>query len=271
MSFVNYQELVRDTLEFAKHIPKPDLVVGVPRSGLLPANILALHWNIPITTPDLLLKKQSLGGGTRLTFNKNGVIRKVLVIDDSYNTGAAMTEVKVKLSTLPLEFSYGAIYCAHKENIKELDYAGKWLPQPRFFQWNWLHHHPLIGCSAFDIDGVLCRPPTPEENDYGPGYEKFLKETEPWFIPSLEIGCICTGRLEKYRGQTEAWLKAHNVKYKELVMRIENQGHPWSKIELFKSRKDLILFVEDELPQAVKIFEETKKRVLCLNGWRLFE
>ena len=29
---------------------------------------------------------------------------------------------------------------------------------------------------------------------------------------------ICTGRLEKYRPQTEAWLKKHGIRYNDLIM-----------------------------------------------------
>ena len=45
-------------------------------------------------------------------------------------------------------------------------------------------HHSFLNDSCLDIDGVLCRDPSPEENDDGPRYEKFLTETNPLVIPT---------------------------------------------------------------------------------------
>lgn len=269
MTFINYKSMIDHTELMCKLIPKPDIVCAIPRSGLLPATLLALHWNVPLTTPHLLLKGESLGSGKRLVFKDN--IKEVLVIDDSCNHGETISNVKTLLEPIKehFNFKYAVIYA--REKTKDLidTFLGT-LEQPRHFQWNWLHHKEFIERCCFDIDGVLCRPPTPEENDYGPNYEKFLVSTEPWFVPTVKIGAICTGRLERYRELTEKWLKDNNVEYNELIMRKESQPHPQSKIEYFKENDKFKIFVEDEMRQAMAIKKSCpEKAVLCTKGWNL--
>lgn len=270
MNFVNYKDLVEHTEIMCKLIPKPDIVCAIPRSGLLPASILALHWNLPLTTPHLLLKGDTIGSGKRLATSDK--IKRVLVFDDSCNHMETMNNVKKMLEPVKDKFDlkYGVVY-AREKNKDFLDYHLGTMEQPRHFQWNWLHHNNLIKQSGFDIDGVLCRPPTREENDRGTNYEKFLKETEPWFIPTVQIGAIVTGRLEKYRELTKEWLLANGVMYNELIMRKDDTvPHPMSKIDYLNAHENIKFFVEDEEAQANAIRTHCPgKIVLCTKGWRI--
>src|SRR3546814_8788632 len=76
---------------------------------------------------------------------------------------------------------------------------------PRVFAWNWTKHIRLPRW-GFDFDGVLCRDNTKAENDDGPRYAEFQANAEQLFIPQRAIGNILTGRAEKYRAETDAWL-----------------------------------------------------------------
>lgn len=72
---------------------------------------------------------------------------------------------------------------------------------PRVFEWNVLHH-PVLNDACVDIDGVLCRDPTPAENDDGRKYREFLSTVEPTIVPGQRIGHLVTSRLEQYRPKT---------------------------------------------------------------------
>lgn len=122
-----------------------------------------------------------------------------------------------------------------------------------------------------DIDGVLCRAPSETENDYGPNYEIFLKETHLLLKPPLFFEALISGRLETYRSQTENWLKGHNIHYKKLIMR------PNRAVSIVKHKSKNYkkcggdIFIEDELSQAREIFFLSKKPVFCINNWKLYK
>ncbi|MGB3626238.1 MAG: glycosyltransferase, partial [Henriciella sp.] len=105
--------------------------------------------------------------------------------------------------------------------------------------------------------------------DDGPKYIDFLLNAEPLFIPQKEISAIVTSRLEKYRPETESWLAAHNVAYKELIMldlpsaaeRRRLRAHAPFKAEVYGARDD-ILFVESNFRQARDIAQLTDKPVI---------
>jgi hypothetical protein len=263
MEVVTYQQLLADVTQMSYRMPRFDLVVGIPRSGMIPATMLALHWNVPITTPKLL--PGVLDAGNRL--GETGDFKKILVIDDSHFRGTSIAKVKEQLKWIGVEVKYAAVYSSNRNH--DLDYCYKYVPQPRLFEWNWLHHD-LMSKACFDIDGVLCRPPTSEENDYGPKYDLFLERTEPRYIPALPIMAIITGRLERYREATEAWLLKHGVRYGELIMRqdastgiIHHKSTHYAKMGA--------LFIEDEIWQAKGISHNTEKPVLCVTDMKLYE
>ena len=266
MNFKSYEDLVKDTLELTTLIEKPDLVIGVPRSGMLPATIMANHWHIPMSTPNLFVEGKVMGSGPRLELKE---INNVLVVDDSHLRGFSMSSVKTLLSCSDRNFKYCAIYYEDETKLIELDYAGKQVKSPRCFQWNFLAHKTITPQTAYDMDGVLCVAPTDEQNDYGPKYEKFLKNTLPLYIPGHKVGAIVTGRLEKYRLQTETWLKKYKVEYSKLIMRSEGVDHSVNKAEVYKQIR-YKMFVENELKQVKMIHELTGKPVLHTESWKLY-
>ena len=94
--------------------------------------------------------------------------------------------------------------------------------------------------------------------------------------PAAKIGTIVTSRLEKYRKETETWLKANNVKYNQLVMldlpnkeaRIKANSHAEHKAKTYFSSY-YVLFVESSLSQAIEINMITKKPVLCTENFEM--
>lgn len=198
MEYRDIAALNVDTHRFARDIPSDiDLVVGIPRSGLLAANILCLYLDVPMTDVDGLCDGRIFDTGKRVDGNRSfDTFDSVLVVDDSVYTGGQMTETRGRIEehAFPFEIRYGAIYVSPGGH-RYVDYWGEVVPTPRVFEWNVIHH-PILENACVDIDGVLCRDPIPEENDDGENYREFLTEVEPKVVPNQRIHRLVTCRLE---------------------------------------------------------------------------
>lgn len=277
MNYRNITDLNNVILKRLHIIPRDfDLIVGVPRSGMLPANLLSLYLNRPYTDIHSFLNGHIYKAGARSQFFDISEFKKILVVDDSIASGSAMVEVKESLKHLESKFDlkYCAVYIIPGKE-KMVDYFFEIVPLPRYFQWNILNHTTLEK-ACFDIDGVLCADPLPEQNDDGPKYIDFILNAPPLFIPGSKIGTVVTSRLEKYRKETETWLKANNIKYNDLVMldlpdmaaRQRANNHGDHKAKAYMS-KPYVLFIESEYHQAVEINRISKKPVLCTANFEM--
>jgi uncharacterized HAD superfamily protein/adenine/guanine phosphoribosyltransferase-like PRPP-binding protein len=253
-----------------------DLVVGIPRSGILAANLVSLTANIPMTDLDSFIAGKTFTSGItkrRPLERKTSEMRSVLIIDDSINGGTAMNDARARIAAAGLaaeRLIYAAVYGSF-DNHEEADFIFEVVPQPRLFQWNFMHHK-FLEQSCVDIDGVLCLDPTDAENDDGPAYELFLAQARPLHGPTRKIAYLVTSRLEKYRSLTEEWLAGHGVQYDKLIMldlpsKEERQrlaAHGKFKAEFYRT-SDAVLFIESEYEQAVNIAKLSGKPVLCIE------
>ena len=95
---ITVKELNKDILNNLHKIPANiDLVVGIPRSGLLVATLISLYLNLPLTDIDGLIEQHAFQHGK--TKNCNNFkdfqeIETVLVVEDSSNSGSSIREVK---------------------------------------------------------------------------------------------------------------------------------------------------------------------------------
>lgn len=278
MNFMSYSQLIEDVKEWAKELPKDfDLILGVPRSGMLPATLLALMFNVHLGTIEEFSKT---GGvfetGLRLQFNPLGrEIKKVLVVEDAVRNGGGIRKAKELFKDkLSLDIKYSSVYITPGSEDK-VDYFYKKVDFPRCFEWNCMHG--IISESCVDIDGVLCRDPTDAENDDGPKYRDFMTNVKPILLPSRKIINLVTCRLEKYRKLTEEWLEKHNIRYERLTMmdypdgrsRARDGKHAEFKSEVYKD-PDFKLFIESNELQAKKIAKLTNKPVLCVDNMKMY-
>jgi uncharacterized HAD superfamily protein len=259
-----------------------DLVVGIPRSGLLAGTLMALALNVPVTDVEGFLAGRVLSSGRTRRRNVFDVdphrARRVVVMDDSADTGQSMREARKRLvSAFPdVPFSFCVVY-GTAARCDGVDITLKVVPQPRLFQWNVMHHNMLARCCV-DIDGVLCADPTEHENDDGEEYLRFLLNAAPLHTPTRRIGWLVTSRLEKYRKETEAWLEKRGIEYGHLVMldlpsreeRLRLGNHAAFKADVYGRTTDALLFIESEREQARDICERAGKPVLSLGSQELF-
>jgi orotate phosphoribosyltransferase len=254
-----------------------EVIVGIPRSGMLVANLLALHLNLPMTDVDGLLQGRMIQTGGRIKRDDLQTIlaqkRRVLVVDDSVLDGTQLGIVKdqIDASGIPHEVLYAVPYISPGKE-KLVDYFAEIVPTPRCFEWNLMHHKLFLSNSCMDIDGVLCRDPVESENDDGPQYQCFLAETEPLYLPSHPVAWLVTSRLEKYRAATEAWLSRHGVQYNELIMmnypdmaaRRAAKAYASFKADVYLRTK-ATLFIESSEELSRQIAELTGYHVFCMD------
>ena len=270
MHFRSYGDLTQLVRRNIHTLPGDiDLVVHVPRSGIIPAAQIALHRNLPIVSLDDYLQGRVAG-------DPSGVSARVRQGGDGGR--GALTRVRAALAARPdlqRKVDFLGVYWSGVP-VEGLDHWFERLPRPRLFEWNALHHEG-VGNFCVDIDGVLCPDPTRAQNDDGPAYAAFLRDAPLLVRPTHEIGWLVSNRLERYRGQTEDWLARHGIRYRELILldgvsaetRRKAGAHGWFKGRVFRDLP-AELFIESEPFQARDIAQIAVKPVLCTENWSLY-
>lgn len=271
--FVRVEDLIIWSNEWIKKLGSNyDIVIGIPRSGLLVANLIALKLGKPLTTPELFAKGEYWK--SKLINNNLGGYKKILLVDDSVSSGRSIEESYEVLRSLSKDLVITKAALIVSECSKNfVDTYYKVVPQPRLFEWNLLHAKK--GKVALDLDGVLCEncPPGVDTNEQA--YVRWISSARPYLIPTFEIDAIISCRLEKYRSFTEQWLVRHNVRYKELVLwdldsKREREGkYSLHKIEaLFRIKPDI--YWESNSKQAEEIWKATRIPTLCVDDMVLY-
>lgn len=279
MNYRSIAHLSHDVRTWSATLPVDlDLVVGVPRSGLLPANMVALYRNLPLTDLQGLIEGRLLSSGPRngRGFTEENLQQggcKILVLDDCVSTGRAMHEVHDQLAPLRNhhDILVGAVYGDPRADV-QLDVLCAKLHMPYLFEWNIMHSWGIEhGC--LDMDGVICRDPESLQDDDGVAYRRFLRDAEPYLLPTKKVAHIVTCRLEKYRPETEQWLADHGVEYEQLTMmsypdaatRDAERRHGAYKADVYRSKNRYQLFIESSLHQAHQIAKWSGKPVFCIE------
>lgn len=245
-----------------------DCVVGVPRSGMIPASIIATSLQMPLA--------DVVGYGKGIVHGPSGRPalpgKRVLLVDDTVNKGRAMARA-VALLPKGTKVTRLCVYGPYQvdDPSKIVDISFEECRGPRCFTWNMTKHIRLARW-GFDFDGVLCRDPEKVENDDGPRYLHFMQTAQPIFLPKRPVGHIVTCRLEKYRSQCEDWLRRHRVEFGQLHMmpfatkaeRMAHGGRGAWKAGIIK-QTETEMFVESCPKQAGIIAREAGVPVFCMR------
>ncbi|CAD5260477.1 MULTISPECIES: phosphoribosyltransferase [Halomonadaceae] len=282
MNYKSYGDLSEDIAAslFKVHGKDYDLVVGIPRSGIIPASMVALGLHLDmIGLPDFIDNQPLKTRLRRKEEKPPGAAwdaKKVLFVDDSVITGKTVQEARSAIpENCPCIIDTLAIY-ADPDGKQHVDFHFYTLESPCAFQWN-LFTPAILSQSCVDIDGVLCVDPTDLQNDDGEQYIAFLNNAELLFLPAGRIGCLVTNRLEKYRSQTEQWLKQQGIDYERLVMldlpskeERQRQGIHSTHKGLFYKNSDYTFFIESATRQAASIAKISGKAVYCCEDNRVY-
>jgi hypoxanthine phosphoribosyltransferase len=266
MNFISCYQMNEWTLKLIEMIPnKFDLIVGLPRSGLPLASIVAAKFGRPLITP----------GCDQVWYSrfshKAEIIKSILICDDTISTGGVMDEAvkKVKQRFPEAEVKI-AVVVAQSSASNKVDYLFKEMEHPRMFEWNIAHGK--WGNLACDIDGVIARdlPAGLIEHLQPNAYKEHITNTPAIFVPQYTIDVIVSCRLEKWRKITEEWLAKHNIRYGQLLLwNIDDplaraDGHADYKINRIKDTGATYVF-ESNFDQALRINIALRLPVLCFD------
>lgn len=278
-SYEELSELIKNNLTIlqSRHF---DLIVGNSKDSMVAVYIIALYLNKKCCDIKSYLDNFPL---------KTGITRKakedikypreaksILLVEDIIKSDGFLEnsiqyiiqKSSCNITTLCL---YGARELEHKVDMI-LEYINK----PISFEWN-IFQQQFTSSACFDIDGVLCIDPTYEQDDDGEIYKSFLLDAPLLFKPNNRIKYLVTSRLEKYRTETETWLRRCNIEFESLIMldlpSIEERQrlgiNAIYKADAYK-KSGQHLFFESSRSEAINIFEITGKPVYCVDTNEMF-
>ena len=98
IAYKTYTDLARDVRGAATALPHDlALIVGMPRSGMIPAHMLGAFLHVPVCTLPEYLHGIVPSSGCRPLRPENCGVKRVLVVDDTVNTGASMQRARSDL------------------------------------------------------------------------------------------------------------------------------------------------------------------------------
>jgi adenine/guanine phosphoribosyltransferase-like PRPP-binding protein len=278
--FVRSSQFQADILNLIAKIP-PDItaIAGVARSGLSAATMLSMYLHLPmITIRQTMNDVIQTGNGWRLGGSKhvNPRTEKILVVDDTVMTGNSLKAITPLVQREFGNAVYAAIYvnpaATRKPDIWSVD-----LPWPHILEWN-VFNSILSPSSAMDFDGILCHDCPPGSDDDGPKYLDFIRNAPPLYMPRrCPVPLIVTARIEKYRAETEAWLRRRGIAWHRLIMHpaatlrerqrdniAAYKAHHYATwAQHFVARPGPHIFFESEDRQAREIAQLSKLLTIC--------
>lgn len=266
-TFMTVNNLVTSALSLCPKITDVKFIVGIPRSGMIPASVLATFVHSDLYSFDQkAMTLSQIGAGFRL--KNHGLGNTIYIVDDSAGSGATIVSAKKLIQMIYPEAKIKtvAIVTTALASIY-VDIYAKCMDH-HFFEWSIFNAHAHC---VFDMDGILCRDFTREEDDDGEVYIKTMEAMEPTSIqPRKNPLIVVTSRLEKYRKQTENWFEKNGYVLEELhmlnVSSKKDRTHAISvkhKSDVYRSLKNAKFFVESDEQQAYDIFAMTGKTVIC--------
>lgn len=274
MNFASYTDLARDTLTLCRQFEPGQFrgVLGIPRSGMLPAAILAQELGCHLGDLHTFATTGAFHRpGSRMDWAEN-LDGPTLVVDDSVHSGRSMREAR-EIMGEDADMVTACVYLRPGME-DEVDVFARRLASPRIFSWNWAASVLLERCLC-DMDGIICTDHDVFDDD-GPEYVQALRDVRPLHLPRREVGAVVTARLDRWRELTEGWLDEHGVERRALHMahfpkaaaRRQYGNGRW-KADVYGDHEDALLFIESSKPQSEDIHRRTGRDVLHLPGGRL--
>ena len=284
MKFVTLADLAHTIRSNFHKVPHNiDFVMGIPRSGVLAASIIAEFLNAPLIDLNSFVAGANPSGGNRVRFHRGTGLAKqrVLVVDDTIFHGRSMRGAREKLQPFAnrFDFSYMVVYqegpCMDIDlSLEDLRRYTESFSSFVIYEWNIFHHIPaFMDKCIWDIDGVMCVEPPDERT--GQPYIDYISQATPLFTPTVPVGEIVTYRLSIYRKQTEKWLKENGIEYNVLKMfhaESWEERAKWAleparyKANIYSEATWAKLFVESSDRQAREIYRITGKPVYSVEG-----
>jgi len=271
--WISTARLAADSVTLAGLLPADCAgIVGIPRSGMVPAAICATHLHLPLweLTPSgpVPLGAGSRGGGL---YRPSG---SLAVVDDTSYSGAALALARQRMRGLPA--IYAVVYALPMETPQD-DLFVRQLAAPHLLEWNFVNNGPFWGAASadaggiygtgcgVDLDGIIVHD---DESGGRPG--------TPYMVPRAHpVRLIATARPESARVQTEAMLRSLGVRWERLEMLPDGVPLTMESAAAHKARHyaatSLGFFLESDPAQAETIFRAAGKPVICPSIGRIFQ
>lgn len=275
LRFVRCADLAEHTLRLVPQLP-PDAagIVGVPRSGMLPAGILATATQLPLYYLDRKAGPVPMPGGGRETMLRRNT-GPLVVVDDTTWMGQSMRRARKLMGRIP------AIYAAvYPRDPRDVDVYAVHHPGSHILEWNIFNNGPLAGSPSFpefaggaacDFDGVLCEEPIVSDHQDLPAFLRWLSAARPLYLPrQVPVPLVISFRLEAWRDATQAWLDRWGVRVREMVLHpaasVQDRDRLYDvarhKGQTFARSRCSVMFESD--PKQCQIIHATSgKHVIC--------
>lgn len=254
-------------------------VAGIPRSGMIPASVLATMLHVPLYEVSEQHGLRKVGNGWRGGQIKDSVEGTTLIVDDTVYNGLSSTPVR---RLVPNHLFASVFVRPGREHLA--DVYGAILPSPHLLEWNLFNsgmtdghvmNPNFRGGIATDLDGILCEECPIDGDDTPEGdelYRQWVVDARPLVVADfVPIPLIVTHRPERFRPETEAWLAKNRIQYVRLVMdqsggfNTRNFSSPEHKGTAYLE-SNCSLFIESDQAQAQQICEFTRRPVLHLSS-----
>ena len=287
MVFITYNDLINDiraNFHKIRNLEKDGQfcgVLGVPRSGMIPALIIGEKLNIGTASIYEFIEHGTDCFTHHGNRKLNSIVcekKRILVVEDTCYSGRSLKKTSDSLQKFSDQYEF-VFMCVYMEgsgkffipDLYFVDIRSKIKNQKldiALYEWNIMNHH-VSNKMVFDIDGVIFVDPPDERNTEQ--YVNYINNPIPLFVPATSAQLtLCTYRMRKYYEETVKSLEKVGIKNPIVHMynctKYEDRTTP---SYLFKSyvysevEKDKVLFVESEDFQAQKIHEITGKAVYC--------
>jgi len=246
-------------------------VIGIPRSGLIPAAQIAATLHLPLYSLDFARGLVDVGSGSRKATLPTA-LNKVALVDDTTFSGIAMRHAA------PLLKQYQVVRCAvYCRNPGHVDLYGVHVPGPHILEWNIFNNSCLKGAchmmqfaggACSDLDGVICEEPLVSETDQPDLYRQWLPAARIRYpVRAYPLALILTSRVQSHRHETELWLARWRINYARLTMYPADTAQQRTDVAGWKAqefaRSGCGVMFESSPALAEQIHRQTGKIVIC--------
>ena len=273
-SYITTELLATLSVKLASELPTQCMVIGIARSGMIPASIIATYNHCSLLSIDVHNKTiKNVGSGRRAS---QRVGTEVILVDDSVWSGESIKEAEdIVRNNFPETKIHKVAVITRPGAHKLLDHFSI-LQGYHFFEWNY-PNAKFTKDYAYDMDGTLCVDFTEPDDDDGKRYLKAMKDMPATPIrPHKYPVNIITARLEKYREPTIKWLESHGIivgnlhmaPWKDKAEREKNDIIEWKSSVMKEKGYDGMTESNPVIAQG--IFSNIQKPVICNTAKQLF-
>lgn len=261
--WISTVQLAKDSITLAGLLPPVAAIVGVPRSGMIPASIIAAHLHLPLYTLEGIQLRHCRVPSSR----GNSVVGEpgpLAIVDDTAYGGHTINRLRQTFKHHE-HVIYSVVYLNPNHRAKkEIDLYAVEISGPHLLEWNLVNNGGWSTQIAYDLDGIIVH----DEYSGKP-------VGSPYLVPrSTVVKLIATGRYERQRASTEHLLQSLGVRYDRLEM-FPNEGNRTEKeIAAFKAKvfakSTCSVFLESDPKQAEMIYNLAGRSVICPRIEKVF-